>query len=180
MIKLIAESTIAASLFSAGVFMLYFAWKRRNKAKKIKKLMGHVIDLFEKNVGTGNIFTEEKEIKTNRHNLEMAKWILDQIRSLEPGHALALHYYGMYYLKLGNLIDAEKLCKKAESIDPDNFIIQNGLGLVFEQKGNLDRANAYFEKACRNNPDNTDFHNALRNRSGKVYRGFSAGLRNEK
>jgi len=180
MIKFSAESTIAVSLFSAGVFMLYFVWKRRNKAKKIKKLMGHVVDLLEKGAGAGNIFTEEKEIKTGRHNLEMAKWILDQIRSLEPGHALALHYYGMYYLKLGNLIDAEQLCKKAESIDPDNFIIQNGLGLVFEQKGNPGRANAYFEKARRNNPDNSDFHNALRNRSGKVYHGSSAGLRNEK
>lgn len=138
MIKFIAEAAVAAGLFLAGIFALYFAWKRRRKIKKIKKLMEQVTQLMEKGSGSRKIPAEEEEKKTHRHHLEMAKWLLDQIRSLEPDHALALHYTGMYYLKLGNLIDAERLCKKAENIAPDNCVIQNGLGLVFEQKGSPD------------------------------------------
>ncbi len=144
-IKLIAESTIAGSLFLAGIFSLYFAWKRRKKIKEIKVLTSQVIDLMDKKTEIQKISVIKKEKKNYRHNLEMAKWLLDRIRSLEPRHALALHYTGMYYLRLGNLIDAEKLCKKAESIAPDNFVIQDGLRLVFEQKSNPDRAIKYFK-----------------------------------
>jgi len=157
MIKFIAEAAVAVSLFLAGIFTLYFAWKRRKKTKKIKKLIEQVIQLMEKRSGSPKILAEGEGKKTHRHHLEMAKWLLDQIRSLEPNHALALHYTGMYYLKLGNLIDAEKLCKKAESIAPDNWVIQNGLGLVFEQKGSPAQAIAYFEKSLQNSPDNPNF-----------------------
>lgn len=152
MIKFIAESIVAVSLFPAGVFILYSACNRRKKAKKIKKLTERVIRLMGNVPGTRKVYAQE-EIKIHRHNLEMAKWILDQIRSLDPGHALALHYTGMYYLELGNLIDAERLCRRAAGIAPDNFVILNGLGLVFEQKGSMDQATAYFEKSLRNNPD---------------------------
>ena len=157
MIKLTVESTAAGSLFLTGVFIVYFKWKRRKKTKKIDALMDRVLDLLEKDAGTDQDPVETKEKKTTRHGLEMAKWLLDQVRSLDPGHALALHYTGMYYLALGNLIEAETLCRRAESVAPDNPIIRHGLGLIFEQKGDAHRAMAYFEKSLQNTPDNPNF-----------------------
>ncbi len=156
MIPFTVESIAAVSLFLTGVFIVYFKWKRQKKAKKIDALMDRVLELLEKGAGTDQN-PVETEKKTTRHGLEMAKWLLDQVRSLEPGHALALHYTGMYYLALGNLIEAEALCRRAESVDPDNPIIRHGLGLVFEQKGDAHRAMAYFEKSLQNAPDNPNF-----------------------
>ncbi len=157
MISFTVESIAAVSLFLTGAFIVYLKWKREKKAKKIDVLMDRVSELLEKGAGTDQHPIETKEKKTTRHGLEMAKWLLDQVRSLDPGHALALHYTGMYYLALGNLIEAEALCRRAESVDPDNPIIRHGLGLVFEQKGDAHRAMAYAEKSLQNTPDNPNF-----------------------
>jgi tetratricopeptide (TPR) repeat protein len=157
MIKFTAASIVAVSLILTGGGSAYFKWKRKKKAKKIKELMVRVLALMEKGAETDQATAEKEEKKTTRHGLEMAKWLLDQIRSLEPGHALALHYTGMYYLALGNLIEAETLCRRAERVAPDNPVIRNGLGLVFEQKGDMHRAKSYFEKSLHRSPDNSNF-----------------------
>lgn len=137
------------------VAVLVFAWQRYRRYKKnrtITTLLDHVVDLIGDYAGSlpGSISAVDQ--KKFRYDLEMAKRLLNQITGLAPENPVALHYTAMYYLLLGNLIDAGQLSGKAEKICPGNALVLNGRGLVCYRNGDRRRALAYFEKALQADP----------------------------
>jgi tetratricopeptide (TPR) repeat protein len=91
----------------------------------------------------GKLGRTEESVAQMRHVLE-----------LDPEHADAMNYIG-YTLaeKGGDLVEAERLVRKALEIKPDNGFITDSLGWVLYQKGSLDEAIKTLEHALSLAPD---------------------------
>ena len=140
---------------SLTVAVLVFAWQRYRRYQKnrtITTLLDHVVDLIGDYAGSLPGSMSAVDQKKFRYDLEMAKRLLNQIAGLAPENPVALHYTAMYYLLLGNHIDAERLSGKAEKICPGNALVLNGRGLVCHRNGDRRQALAYFEKALQADP----------------------------
>ena len=85
------------------------------------------------------LYNNKKSIKT-----------IDKVLSIDPTDADALNFKG-YYLAVHNknIIEAEKLVKRALSIKPDSPYISDSLGFVYLRLKKYNKALLYFKRALK-------------------------------
>jgi tetratricopeptide (TPR) repeat protein len=84
------------------------------------------------------------------HNNKKSIKIMDKVLAIDPTYADALNFKG-YYLAVHkkNIIEAEKLVKKALSIEPDSPYISDSLGFVYLRLKRYNKALLYFKRALK-------------------------------
>ena len=94
--------------------------------------------------------------------LDAAKAGYEQVLRRDAGHAEALHLLGVVYWQTGNLIEAEKLIRKALALSERADFLQN-LGNVLKDGRRPAEAEAAYRRAVTIKPDLVEVHNKLSN-----------------
>ena len=98
--------------------------------------------------------------------VEAAAALYQRVLSQSPGHADALHLFGVLYAQAGRLEEALPLLTKAARRAPRNAGFLNDLANVFNGLGRFDEAEAHYRRAAAFDKSNADirynFGHALR------------------
>jgi DNA-binding winged helix-turn-helix (wHTH) protein/Tfp pilus assembly protein PilF len=78
--------------------------------------------------------------------------------SLNPGHASAHHFYGLYLSAMGRATEAMASLRLAQELDPLSLIIGTALGRAFHFAGHYDRAREQYLKTLELDPDFAEAH----------------------
>ena len=97
----------------------------------------------------------------NLGHLAEAEAINQQILSLEPNHADALHLQGIIAYQRGNHQLAATLISRAITANPIEATFYGNLGKILKELGQLDEAIVNYHKALSINPDFAEAHNNL-------------------
>jgi len=112
------------------------------------------IDLEERPVGSISCETFESqelfrraEVCIQRRNFEKADALLADALKISPENPLYLSYHGLCVGMLGELGEAEKICRKAVSLYSCNPIIFVNLGRILLEQGDRKEARDMFSHA---------------------------------
>jgi tetratricopeptide (TPR) repeat protein len=94
-------------------------------------------------------------------NLTAAEHLFQQVLSIAPKNADALHLLGLIRSRVGDQAQAIKLIKKATKISPRTDYFHRNLGLILSEAGSLNEAVRAFKSAIALNPKDSDSHNDL-------------------
>jgi Flp pilus assembly protein TadD len=94
-----------------------------------------------------------------RGNFDKSAELLAEALKISPDNPFYLSYYGLSVGMLGELGDAEKLCRKAASMNPVSPIILVNLGRILLEEGSRKEARDLFSRAYE--VDNTNSAAAL-------------------
>ena len=86
---------------------------------------------------------------------------LSPLPGVKPGSAEHLSIQGIFFLKSGNLPQAEMKFKQALEKDANLTSALNGMGLVNLSRMDFSKAETYFRKVVEINPDKYDTYNYL-------------------
>lgn len=87
--------------------------------------------------------------------------LFQQILSVYPKHAEALHLMGLALNRTGNYSQAVKSIKRAIKINPKTAYYHRNLALLLMDAGRLQEAGASFKQAIARDPKDADSHNDL-------------------
>ncbi len=99
------------------------------------------------------------ELCIRRRNFEKAEALLIEALKISPENPAYISYYGLVVGMLGDLTEAEKLCRKAVKLYSYNPIIFVNLGRILLEQGNRKEAREMFSHAYE--MDNTNSAAAL-------------------
>jgi len=87
------------------------------------------------------------ELCIRRRNYEKAEALLSEALKISPENPCYISYYGLVIGMLGDLAEAEKLCRKAVQLYAFNPIIFVNLGRILLERGNRKEAREMFSHA---------------------------------
>jgi tetratricopeptide (TPR) repeat protein len=91
--------------------------------------------------------------------LDTAEPLYRQVLTLDPGHAQALHYFGILHYQRGQYDDAASLMSRALKLDRHDAACWSNRGLVAAALGHLDEATICYDQALQLQPDFADARN---------------------
>ena len=90
---------------------------------------------------------QRAELCIRRRNFEKAEALLSEALKISPENPSYISYYGLVIGMLGDLGEAEKLCRKAVELYAYNPIIFVNLGRILLERGNRKEARDMFSHA---------------------------------